>query len=390
MSLSGNLGFVSLDEVLRLITRSKQSGAVDVKGDRIHGRIYVGRSGVSLATTYNNDTLRRHLAKSGVLTADQVREVAAGTTDLGSLPEADKVNVVLREMSVEGLHQMGLHGSSFEVFQEETTPFGSPAGFDLEDLLSDARRRMSEWEEVKAIVSDLDREVRLQRDLGERMQVTIDRDAWRVVSQMGHGASIRDLSDQLGTTEFWTARVAAGLVEEDLMTMESAPAEVDEIPEPEEVTGAVGEPEPYEAYEPYEEPVAEVDYTTAQETAAEVEEDTVADQAMADEPAADAPEADAPEELPVEAVMEAGTDLAEGAEETVDPNESWWKEPERGSSTDEPVFAEAAAHDDEVEEDTEKFLEKVFSELEPSGEAEEGYGLLRRRRMGALRDNTPS
>ncbi len=50
----------------------------------------------------------------------------------------------------------------------------------------------------------------------------------------------------------------------------------------------------------------------------------------------------------------------------------------------------------DVEEDTEAFLEKVFSELgsseaeEDSGseesEPEEGYGLLRRRRMGSLRD----
>jgi hypothetical protein len=40
----------------------------------------------------------------------------------------------------------------------------------------------------------------------------------------------------------------------------------------------------------------------------------------------------------------------------------------------------------EVEEDTEAFLEKVFSDMEPAEEPDEGYGLLRRRRMGTLRD----
>ena len=45
--------------------------------------------------------------------------------------------------------------------------------------------------------------------------------------------------------------------------------------------------------------------------------------------------------------------------------------------------------DDEVEEDTEAFLEKVFSELDSSNdEEEEGYGLLRRRRMGVMRDSS--
>ena len=45
----------------------------------------------------------------------------------------------------------------------------------------------------------------------------------------------------------------------------------------------------------------------------------------------------------------------------------------------------------EVEEDTEAFLEKVFSELdspEDADEDEEGYGLLRRRRLGALKDSS--
>jgi hypothetical protein len=40
-----------------------------------------------------------------------------------------------------------------------------------------------------------------------------------------------------------------------------------------------------------------------------------------------------------------------------------------------------------VEEDTEAFLEKVFSQLDSNGQAdveEEGHGLLRRRRMGSV------
>ncbi len=48
--------------------------------------------------------------------------------------------------------------------------------------------------------------------------------------------------------------------------------------------------------------------------------------------------------------------------------------------------------DDEVEDDTEAFLEKVFSELDDSSDEEEGeeegYGLLRRRRMGAFKDSS--
>lgn len=131
-------------------------------------------------------------------------------------------------------------------------------------------------------------------------------------------------------------------------------------------------------------------------------------------------------------------------EPQVGADESWWVEPEpdedsaaeaepvadvepvtepekesrfghfvRSTRVDEPVFAEEdeaepigdqetdivshdtasdSEHDDEaesqrVEEDTEAFLEKVFSQLDvdsPADIEEEGHGLLRRRRMGSV------
>jgi hypothetical protein len=49
VSLSGNLGFVSLDEVLRLLTRSKQRGSVDVRGEQIRGRVFITKDGIGLA-----------------------------------------------------------------------------------------------------------------------------------------------------------------------------------------------------------------------------------------------------------------------------------------------------------------------------------------------------
>ena len=66
MSLSGNLGFVSLDEVLRLLTRSNQQGSVDVTSDEVRGRIFVTNGGIVLATTWDDAGMRRHLLKSGM------------------------------------------------------------------------------------------------------------------------------------------------------------------------------------------------------------------------------------------------------------------------------------------------------------------------------------
>jgi hypothetical protein len=63
-------------------------------------------------------------------------------------------------------------------------------------------------------------------------------------------------------------------------------------------------------------------------------------------------------------------------------------EDDDSGSTDHGSDSGSSDDGSDVEGDTEAFLEKVFSELdssEPESE-EEGYGLLRRRRMGSLRD----
>ncbi len=372
MSLSGNLGFVSLDEVLRLLNRSKQRGAVEVQGGKTKGRIFVDRGSVSLATLFTNEQLRDHLAKSGLV-------------DGG---DSGAITALLREMTVETIHQLGLLGESFAVVEDQTSPYHNDTPFELEELLADVRQRLTDWTDVSQVVTDLEAMIRMRRDLGERDRVTVEKESWRLLSEVGHGASVRRLAEELGTTEFWAARVAAGMIEDDLLTLEAGTAaEVIEEPAPvwEEAAPAMAEPTTREE----ESPTREV------ETAAGAEPSTweevagpsplVADPVYAEARGDDQQEGvfQEPEaESSAHAAVDDTESEAERAE--VDPDQSWWSEPEREAAA---MEAEAgAAATEEIEEDTEAFLEKVFSELEPTDTADEGYGLLRRRRMGALRD----
>ncbi len=345
MSLSGNLGFVSLDEVLRLLNRSKQRGVLEVRGGDNHGRIFVDRGSVVLATMLNDDQLHRHLAKSG----------------LGQGGDTAAVTELLREMTVESIYQLGLNGESFQVIENQHSPYPNPTPFDLEELLVEARRRLSDWADVGSAITDLDALIRMRRDLGNRDEVTIGKDSWRLLSEVGHGASVRSLAEELGTTEFWTARVAAGLISDELLTMEAPAAPI----APEAETRGAEPAEPWTGQEP-------VSFAEAGEPADETPVE-----------GSPAPTADDTEQVfhtDEESPAYVGADPA-GAESAhqVDPNQSWWNEPDPARSGDE-------GESEDVEGDTEAFLEKVFSGLEPEEASEEGYGLLRRRRMGALRD----
>lgn len=348
MFLSGNLSFVPIDEVLRLLTRSRQQGSVDVTGNGLRGRVFVGKGGIDLATTSDNTDLHRHLVNSGYADEKVLDRITTGETTLAAIAESNMALVdLLREMTVESLYQIADRGGDFQVHEGHTTPYASPKSFDLEALLQDAEERKREWAKVSELVPDLHGNITFRRDLGDREEVTVKLDDWKVLSEIGNGASVKDIADHLGTTEFWTARVAARLVNSGLVVL-AEPTPVEDDP--------LGYPDPVQDYH--------VDEQQAAVTEEPVDAHYEAPQAV--------------EEVPV------------AEEEDVDPDESWWEEPQdtEESEEDEAVIPAVGSEDaEDIEGDTEAFLEKVFSELDSSEtEAEEGHGLLRRRRMGSLRD----
>ena len=377
MSLSGNLGFVSLDEILRLLTRSEQQGSVDVNGEKVRGRIFVTKGGIALATTADDSSLRQHLIKSGLIDEVYMQTVEAGEATFAPLNEDGRLESLLREMTVESIYQMGLKGDSFEVREGQKTFYASPDAFELEHLLEDSRQRLNEWTEVSKTVSDLGASIAWIHDLGDREEVKIDRDGWRVLSHVGSESSVSSLADHLGTTEFWTARAAASLISKDLLEVASVEEEtVAAEPEPEPAWAASEEPESADPNESWwEEPSSEDDSP----------EDNGLESGDTFEVAAESPSGFEAE--PEEAVSdEVSGETPSDEEET---SELAPAAPDSDSLI--PSYSDVAPSEPaEVEEDTEAFLEKVFSELDSPDEEqateEEGYGLLRRRRMGAIRD----
>lgn len=388
MALSGNLGFVPLDEVLRLLTRSDQQGSVDVWGQDVRGRIFVNKKGIGLATTCDDKELRRHLVNSGYVDEAFLASVDSGSSTLAPLAEKEASIVdLLREMTVESLFQMTSKGSSFEVTESATSPYASPRAFELEAVLEESRRRSHEWAEVQKVISDLDGIIRMNRDLGEQDSVKIGRDAWRLLCEMGSGASVRSIAERLGTTDFWTAKVAAGLSEQHLLVFaESLVEEPWSAPIIEEASIEEVAPAAEEVEQP--------------ELVAERVEEKVTDESWWVEPESDEPEA-TPEAgaetdlepepahrdsrfgqfaAKVEAADSHGLELGYQSNAFADPTpESDASDSGYESPADSPADLEA------VEEDTEAFLEKVFSQLESNGQPEEeGHGLLRRRRLGSV------
>ncbi len=398
MALSGHLGFVPLDEVLRLLMRSDQRGSVEVRGEDIRGRVFVGKKGISLATTAEDRDLHKHLVNSGYVDDVFLRKIVSGESTFSDLLEREtSVIDLLREITVESLYHLSQKGATFEVTEGAVTPYGSPRPFELEAALDDSRRRADEWAAVHETISDLDATIRMNRDAGEQEEIRLNREAWRLLCELGSGASVAAIAERLGTTEFWIAKVAAEMTERQLVVFSETPNEYT-ASEPVQ-SPAVYEPaQPADSWwvEPQDEtpvePEPEVQPAYG-EAAPEVSEPSPADTfeqspAVAFEPAAEESLETAPADTKESRFghfvrSNRADDAFAATEETAPEAEAAGDEPDTFSET--PSF-EAGVEPD-VEEDTEAFLEKVFSQLEVNGKAdveEEGHGLLRRRRMGSV------
>lgn len=388
MALSGNLGFVPLDEVLRLLMRSDQRGSVEVRGEDIRGRVFVSKKGIALATTAEDRDLHKHLVNSGYVDDVFLRKVVSGESSFSDLHDRETAIIdLLREITIESLYHLGVKGATFEVTEGAVTAYGSPRPFELEAALDDSRRRADEWANVNETIADLDATIRMNRDAGDVDEIKLNREAWRLLCELGSGASVAAIAERLGTTEFWIAKVAAEMTDRQLLSLGEEWSE-QPAPEPAQSVSIDAPAARADSWwvEPQEEAVAEIEGETSdqpffEDTApvafepAEAEAlEPVADEAkgsrfghfvksnQVDEPFAETEESFAP------------------ATENGDQEESYSETPAFDATVE-------AAVEPDVEEDTEAFLEKVFSQLDVNGKAdveEEGHGLLRRRRMGSV------
>ncbi len=361
MTLSGNLDFVPLDEVLRLLTRAGNDGAVEVTNSDFSGRVFVSGKGIGLATTLSDHSFRDHLISSGYVSEQELVAIETGQRPIASMDDdGNELVALVREMTVESIYQIEANGADFQVVKDASSPYAVSVPFDLETVIRDSRERAAQWDGVKRVIFDLASPMTINRDL-ESDSVELDKEAWRIVSEIGSGASVRNLAGRLGTTEFAIARVAAGMAERGLLNVgPEAPAS----PEPasdydfETVAAAAVSstpvPDPQESW--WEEP--EVAAPVAEESV-EAAPETVSQELVTSQPAAQTDEIHADASAP-EAEVETETSVP-AIEESAD-----------GAETPDG-------------EDADAFLEKVFSELGPGEEEEnEGHGLMRRRRMGSI------
>lgn len=368
MSLSGKLEIFPLEEVLRLLARSRQDGCLQVDGPGA-GRIYMESGSMTYASVEADDAIRGHLIASGI--ADEAGlsrlDVSGGNLAEALAPGAagSALADLVREQCIESIYRIRRPATGdFQFLVDRHPRYPTGQSFDVEAIISESERRATEWADIETVVPDLATPWRMVPEIDEE-SVNLSDTAWRFLAAMDGACAVDELAGRLGLTTFQTARRMAELSRARLVepVQVSAPAQFGP-----EYSAPQPTVEPH-AFGVSEQPSTE-EQTPGQEGSWWFEDEPVAEEAASEEPSG------LLEETPTADDTFLGEDVA--TEEPPSPDEE--------SAGDEWAGEETG----EETEDDDSFLETVFGELEKTEDTEEtddeddsGFGLLRRRGLGA-------
>lgn len=248
MSLTGNLEVFPLEEVLRLLARSRKDGCLRVTTNGDEGRIFLNSGSLVFASTDSDDVFRRSLLVAGVVPEERIGTLDLGHTSVVEAAGDDHAGLAhdfVRESIVESLYRLRKPGrGNFDFVLEARPRYATGVTYDVEVAVSEADRRAAEWADIESTVPDLGAPFTMTPALTDDEQVTISPATWKLLAAFGGSGSIPELAERLGSTEFRVAREIAGLARQGLVQSQKAEAPIEwESPEPAHETPEPSEPD---------------------------------------------------------------------------------------------------------------------------------------------------
>ena len=224
--LSGDLGSFGLDRVLELLADTGQDGELQVRSDRLAGRILLTDGRVAYATTASGSDTVEEL--DALLERYQDDMLAS---DLPTTLEA-----VLEDQLTEVAYSlMELESGSFEFLRSDAPGPDDVHTVPVDDLMEMVEVRAENWRTIRRVIPTNDRPYRLTSQLSpERADVTLTAPQWAMLAAVGAGASVAEVATALNLYEFHTAGAFADLVGEGLLESVDEPVYQAPVEEPEE------------------------------------------------------------------------------------------------------------------------------------------------------------
>lgn len=250
MALTGNIESFPIAEVLRLAARSRQSGVLRVESGGVQGRIYFSGGQLTYATSRDDDSLSDDLAAAGLIDAHLWYPVERGEAPIQSALAEDASPVAMRSFLADRIADVlvrimrSRHGR-FDFTDGAAGRYEVGEGFAVEETLLGVEHRVAEWAQIEAIIPSVNANISLAPHLGERAEVSIDADTWRILAAIDGSSTVWSIADTCHLSEFAAAKTMADLVRKGLVvvTSEAVPS-IDPIDAGGPPPGALSDPDP--------------------------------------------------------------------------------------------------------------------------------------------------
>jgi len=225
MTLSGRLESIPLPEVLRLLARSRKTGCLRVEAAQTEGKIYLDEGALIYSTTRREDDLRSDLLNAGFVSAEDWISVERRETDLDEVLQPGRTPAELRdflaEQGTEVIFRLQRPGrGQFDFHDGQRPRHESGQSVDIEKALAEAEHRVAQWAEIEAVIPSTKHRIRMAPTLpsGAR-DVTVTSPTWRLLAALGGQATVEEIAERIGSTEFVVAQALASMVRTGLVEL---------------------------------------------------------------------------------------------------------------------------------------------------------------------------
>ncbi|MDP9182109.1 MAG: DUF4388 domain-containing protein [Actinomycetota bacterium] len=228
MRLEGTLDAFSLPDIFQLLSYTKKTGALHLRRDGQHGVVHVrdgavtgGRGDVS------RQALGRRLIGAGLVDDETLADAAEQVLDRPELG-LGKTLVATGKVDAGAARDLAAEQASDAVFEllrwpngefafvmDEQDPDDVGASLAVEDVVAEANRRLTAWQELEDRVPSVDAVVSIVAT--PTAEPAFSREEWALLSLVNGTRSVSDLVSLAGTGEFVVVAALADLAERGLV-----------------------------------------------------------------------------------------------------------------------------------------------------------------------------
>jgi hypothetical protein len=228
MTLEGSLDAFSLPDIFQLLSFTKKTGALHITGPAAQGVVHFATGSVTgAASDVARQSLGRRLVGAGLLDDSQlaavVEAVAADPTvglgkaahDAGAVDEGVLHEQVVEQATDAVFDLLRWTRGEFAFMTDEANPDDLGVALNVEEVITEGRRRLEDWETLTKAVPAPDAVVSVVLKPAAD-ETALSAEEWALLALADGHRTVADLVRLTGRGEFATVRTLAALVDRKL------------------------------------------------------------------------------------------------------------------------------------------------------------------------------